>query len=560
MNDVWPGDDELLFLPLGGAGEIGMNLNLYGHAGQWLAVDMGVTFGDDSMPMIEVVMPDPAWIVERRQHLAGLVLTHGHEDHLGAVQYLWPLLRCPVYASPFAAALLRAKLHEVGLTDEVPITVVNPGERFRVGAFDLEMIVVTHSIPEPTSLAIRTAAGMVLHTGDWKFDPNPLIGPPADYAALRRLGDEGVMALVGDSTNVFTQGDSGSEATVRTALTDLIGEFSGKVAVCCFATNLARMESIALAAQANDRQVTLVGRSLWRIERIARELGYLSDVPAFLDEHDAGWLPDGKCLYICTGSQGEPRAALARIASGDHPHITLGKGDTVIFSSRVIPGNEKAIFRIQNQLVARGVDIVTGGDRCIHVSGHPGRNDLAEMYRLTRPALIVPVHGEARHMQEHRDLARACGVPETVAVEDGALTRLAPGPAMVIDQVPTGRLGVDGIGAKGRPRLVRLDGEILRSRRRMVYNGSAVVTVVLDQAGFLLGDPQLTALGLLDAENEAEEHETVVDAVRDAIADVPSRLRHDDGVVREAARRAVRRSLRDMLGHKPVTNVHLVRV
>ena len=559
MAKTCNGDGELVFLPLGGTGEIGMNLNVYGYGGKWLIVDLGVSFGDDSMPMIDVVMPDPAWIEARKDDLVGIVLTHGHEDHLGAVQYLWRRLRCPVYATPFAAAILHNKLHEVGLSHSVPLHIVELGSTFPVGPFEIEMISLTHSIPEPNAIAIRTPVGTVLHTGDWKFDPDPLIGEPSDFEALRRLGKEGVLALVGDSTNVFSKGESGSEATVRANLIELIGRFSGKVAVSCFATNVARMESITLAAQAHGRDVALVGRSLWRIDKAARELGYLSHLPPYLTDHDAGYLPDDKILYICTGSQGEPRAALARIANDDHPHVNLGEGDVVIFSSRIIPGNEKPIYHIQNELVRLGVEVVTERDEHIHVSGHPSREDMKEMYNLVRPRLAIPVHGEARHIQEHARLALDCGVDETMEIENGEMVRLAPGEPEIIDVVPVGRLGVDGIGDDG-PRLVRLDGEILRSRRRMVYNGSAVATIVLDRSGRLVGDPQLTALGLLDADHEAEEHDAVVDAVRDAVEDMPLKARLDDGAVREAARRAVRRCLREMLGHKPVTDVHLVRV
>ncbi|CAA7621033.1 Predicted hydrolase of the metallo-beta-lactamase superfamily [Candidatus Terasakiella magnetica] len=547
-------DSGLYFLPLGGVGEIGMNLSLYGCGGKWLMVDLGVSFGDDTMPMVDVVMADPSWIEERRDQLVGLVITHGHEDHLGAVQYLWKRLRCPIWATPFSASILKNKLHEAGIHNEVELNIVPLGGRFKAGPFDVEMISVTHSIPEPNVLAIRTSAGTIVHTGDWKFDPDPLLGLPTDFEALRRVGKEGVLALIGDSTNVFTKGHSGSESRVRASMIELFGRFDGRIAVSCFATNVARLESIALAAQANDRSVALVGRSLWRIDKAARENGYLADLPPFLTEHDGGYVPKDKMLYICTGSQGEPRAALARIASGDHPHVTLGKGDTVIFSSRIIPGNEKEIYRLQNDLVRLGVELVTEKDEFVHVSGHPGREEMEEMYRLIRPRISVPVHGEARHLQEHARLARACGVAEALEIGDGAMVRLAPGPAEVVDHVPIGRLCVDG------PRIVRLDSEILRNRRRMVFNGSAVVTVVLDKFGKLLGDPQLTALGLLDSAHEAEEHDAVVEAVRDAIEELPVKVRKDDGVVRETARLAVRRSLRDSHGKKPITDVHLVRL
>lgn len=545
---------ELYFVPLGGAGEIGMNMNLYGFGGKWLMVDLGVTFGDDSMPMIDVVMPDPAWIEERADDLVGIVLTHAHEDHLGAVHYLWPKLRCPVYASPFAAALLKGKLHEVGLQNTVPVHVVTPNRPFDVGPFEVEMVAMTHSIPEPNTLAIRTPAGTVVHTGDWKLDPDPLISPPADTETLRRIGNEGVLALVGDSTNVFTKGHSGSEAEVRANLISLLGRFDRRIAIGCFATNVARVESIALAAEANGRSVALVGRSLWRIEKAARELGYLKDIAPFLTDHDAADLPADKVVYICTGSQGEPRAALARIAANDHPNVRLGKGDTVLFSSRVIPGNEKAIFRVQNELVRLGCQVITDREEFIHVSGHPGREELETMIQLVRPNIVVPVHGEARHVREHCALATKLGVPHTQVVEDGAMLRLAPDGPEIVDHVATGRLAQDG------PRLIRLDSEILRDRRRMVFNGSAVCTIVCDRKGNLVADPQVTALGLLDADHFVEEHDTVVDAAMDAFEDLPLSGRLDDAVAQEAVRRAVRRTLKDMLGHKPVTTVHLVRV
>jgi len=546
--------DELVFLPLGGTGEIGMNLNLYGCRGKWLIVDCGVSFGDDSTPGVDVFMPDPAFIEERRKDLVGIVLTHGHEDHLGAVHHLWHKLRCPVYATPFSAALLRGKLRENGLESQVPVHEVPLGGTAKIGPFEVEFVTQTHSIPEPNSLAIHTPHGTVLHTGDWKFDPAPMVGPEADFAKLQRLGDDGVLAVVGDSTNVFTRGAAGSESAVRESMKGLFGRFKKRIAVACFATNVARVESIAIAAAEHDRHVALVGRSLWRIDQAARANGYMKGLPAFLNEHDAAYLPEDKVLYICTGSQGEPRAALARIASDSHPHVTLRGGDVVIFSSRVIPGNEKPIYRLQNQLVKLGVEVVTEKDHFIHVSGHPGREEMARLYQLVRPQICVPVHGEARHLREHAQLAMDNHVPNQVVLEDGDMLRLAPGAPEIVDHVPTGRLAIDGT------RLVSMDSIIIRNRHRMVHNGSAVVTVVLDRLGKLLGDPQISALGLLDSEHEAEEHEAVVDAVKEAIGELTKLARQNDDVVREAARLAVRRHLKVSHGKKPLTDVHLVRV
>lgn len=547
-------NDELIFLPLGGSGEIGMNLNLYGVRGKWLIVDCGVTFGDDSTPGVEVMMADPSFIEERRKDLVGIVLTHAHEDHLGAVHWLWHRLRCPVYATPFTATLLRGKLHEANLVGMVDVHEIPLGGGVKLGPFDIELIGQTHSIPEPNSLAIRTPLGTVVHTGDWKFDPNPLIGETADFDKMKRIGDEGVLALVGDSTNVFTKGSAGSEAEVRKSLISLFGQYSGKLAVACFATNLARVESIAVAAAENGRDVALVGRSLWRIEEAARKNGYLKGIPPFLTEHDAGYLPEDKVVYICTGSQGEPRAALSRIASDQHPHVTLGRGDVVIFSSRIIPGNEKSIYRLQNLLSRQGVEVVTEKDHFVHVSGHPGRDEMTRMYQMLRPAIAVPVHGENRHQLEHAALARACDVEKTVIVENGDMLRLAPGEPEIVDHVTTGRLAVDG------HRLVPMDSEIMRNRHRMVHNGAAVVTIVLDRKGKLLGAPQVSAQGLLHSEHEADEHDAVVEAVRTAINEMSHAARGDDGAVKETARLAVRRHLKGSHGKKPLTDVHLVRL
>ena len=451
-----PGPDDLWFLPLGGSGEIGMNLNLYGHAGKWLMVDLGISFGDETMPGVDVIMPDPAFIAERREDLVGLVITHAHEDHLGAVQHLWPELRCPVYATPFTASVLRAKLFEKNLAGRVEIIEVPLSGRFTAGPFDVELVRVTHSVPEPSALILRTPLGAVLHTGDWKLDPAPVTGEPTDEAALIRLGDEGVLAMVCDSTNATVPGSSGSETAVRESLIELFGRFENRIAISCFATNVARLDSIAAAAAANDRHVALVGRSLWRINEAARANGYLKDVAPFLSEHDAGFLPREKTVLICTGSQGEPRSALSRIAADDHPEITLERGDTVIFSSREIPGNERAIGRVQNMLIGQGVEVITADDAFVHVSGHPAQDELIRMYQWVRPKLAVPVHGEIRHQTEHARLARSCQVADTIIPENGSIIRLAPGPAEVVGQVQHGRLALDG------KRIVPLDAGVMR--------------------------------------------------------------------------------------------------
>jgi ribonuclease J len=546
--------DALYFVPLGGAGEIGMNLNVYGYGGDWLIIDCGVTFGDDSQPGIEVVMPDPGFIVERRDRLLGIVATHAHEDHIGAIPYLWTQLRCPVWATPFTASLLRAKLVEVGLADRVRINVVPMSGRFTIGPFDLELITLTHSIPEPNAVALRTPVGIVLHTGDWKFDPDPLIGPTADEAALTRVGDEGVLALIGDSTNALRPGTSGSEADLRRSLTDLIGRYEARVAVACFASNVARLETIARAAAAHGRDVALVGRSLWRMDKAARENGYLADLPRFLTEDEAGYIPRDRVVMICTGSQGEPRAALSRIARDDHPNVVLERGDVAIFSSRIIPGNEKAINRLQNSLVRLGVEIVTEEDHFVHVSGHPARDELVRMYQMVRPKIAIPVHGEARHLIAHAQLAGECQVQQPLVIQNGDMVRLAATGAIVVDEVPVGRLASDGKG------LLPLDGAALKDRRRATFNGTAVATLVLDRQGRLVAPPAISLIGVVEPAVAEETMPALRGVLERVVDELPAGSRRDDGAVREAARRGLRRVLNERFGKRPLVEIHVVRI
>ena len=541
-------------MALGGANEIGMNLSLYGCAGDWLILDCGVTFGDDSQPGLDVVMPDPAFIAERRDRLLGIVATHAHEDHIGAIPYLWPQLRCPVWATPFTASLLRAKLVEVGLADKVKINVVPMSGRFTIGPFDLELVTLTHSIPEPNAVVLRTAAGTVLHTGDWKLDPDPLIGEPADEVALRRLGDEGVLAMICDSTNALRPGSSGSEADLRRSLTELVGRYDARVAVACFASNVARLETIAHAAAAHGREVALVGRSLWRMDKAARENGYLADLPSFLTEDEAAYIPRDRIVMICTGSQGEPRSALARIARDDHPSVELEPGDVVIFSSRIIPGNEKAIGRLQNALARLGIEIVTELDHFVHVSGHPARDELVRMYQMIRPQIAIPVHGEARHLIAHAHLAGECQVPQPLIVENGDMVRLVAAGATIVDEVPVGRLASDG------KTLLPLDGAALKDRRRIVFNGSAVATLVVDRQGRLAAPPAITVMGLV----EPEAVEAVLPSLRTAIErsfdELPASARRDDDAITEAARRSLRRVLNERFGKRPLVEIQVMRI
>lgn len=536
-----------------------MNLNLYGHAGKWLMIDLGVTFGEENLPGIDVVMPDPSFIVERKEDLVGLVLTHAHEDHIGAVPYLWDRLRCPIYATPFTAALLRRKLIDDGIEEEVPITEVEMSGRFSLGPFEIELVTLTHSIPEPNALIIHTPAGKVLHTGDWKLDEDPLVGESYDEARLRRLADEGVLAMVCDSTNAVVPGLSGSELDVREGLAKILPRFENRVAVACFASNVARLETVIRVADACGRRVSLVGRSMHRIYAAARESGYLEDLPPLVDVRDVGYLPKEEVLLLCTGSQGERRAALWRIAHDDHPEVVLEEGDAVIFSSRVIPGNEKDIFALYNSLSKLGIEVVSdetvrGSGHAIHVSGHPARDELAQMYQWVRPQIAIPVHGEARHLEAHAKLAEECQVPMTVVPENGSLIRLAPGKPEIVDYVPSGRLAVDG------NRLLPVDSPILRARRKQIFAGSAVVTLVIGKDGRLLAEPRISAVDLLDPVDDTEIVEALIDDAADALERMRRKARDDEDTVAETVRIAVRRSFNRLVGKKPIVEVQVIRV
>lgn len=547
-----PGD--LLWLPLGGAGEIGMNLSLYGHGGKWLMVDCGVTFSDDRMPWIDVIVPDIGFIADRRDDLLGIVLTHAHEDHLGAIPWLWEQLQCPVYATPFACGLLRRKLVETGLEKTVPIHEVPPGGGVRLEPFSVDFIQLAHSIPETQALLIETPAGRVLHATDWKLDPEPLLGPVTDEQGMRSAGEKGLVAMMCDSTNVFVDGHTGSEGPLRGSLTDIVADQPQRVVVTMFASNVARMESCIRAAESAGRRVALVGRSLWRMAEIARECGYLLDCPEFVDSRDIGYLPRDEIMILATGSQGEAHAALARIAADDHPDIALEEGDSVIFSSREIPGNERAIGRIQNALARLSVHVITERDGFVHVSGHPAREELKTLYAWVKPPLLVPIHGETRHLIEHRRFAEENGIPATAMAENGEVLRLAPGPAEIVDYVPSGRFGVDG------KRLVPVEGGILRARKRMGFTGVAVATIVLNRKGQILDEPQLSAPGLLDdAGIDDTLYDNAIDAMEDAVLRLSPSSRKNDEEVEEAARRAVRRVLHEATGHRPLTQIHVVR-
>lgn len=550
--------NELVFLPIGGIGEIGMNCYLYGlgpeDARQWLMVDLGITFPEGEFdPGVDVILPDVRFIAEERSRLAGIVLTHAHEDHFGAVAELWPRLRVPVYATPFTAALLKAKLAEFGSAEDLEIIEVALNSRFNVGPFELELISVTHSIPEPNALALRTPLGLVLHTGDWKLDPKPFVGGPMETARLQEIGTEGVLAMVCDSTNAMRDGRSPSESDVAETLKKIIKGAKRRVAVTIFASNVARILAVAEAARASGRQLVVAGRAMHRMIAVAIATGYLPSDFRYHDQQHFTYLQPDEIVVLCTGSQGEPRAALARIAEDQHPDIRLDRGDLVIFSSRTIPGNERVVGRIQNKLIEMGCDLITDNEALVHVTGHPRREEMRELYSWMRPRIAIPMHGEARHLAEHARLARDAGVPEVVRIRNGDILRLAPGRAEVIDEAPVGRLFRDGA------LLIESEASVVRERRALSYAGIAVVAFTMSSKGDV--GPAEIVLDGIPRENDAGRPmlSIVQDAVENTIRSIPPKNRRDADVVREAVRRGVRSVIETHWGKRPITKILVMR-
>ena len=554
------GNQELVFAPLGGVGEIGMNLSIYGLGGErrrtWLAVDCGVGFANEEhVPGVDLVLPDIRYLVEERKNLAGIVITHGHEDHIGALIDLWPRLKVPLYATPFTAALLQAKCEGEPGAPKIPVTIIPLGGRFNVGPFDVEYVSVAHSIPESNALIIRTPAGTVLHTGDWKIDPTPVIGPPTDEAKLRAIGDEGVLALIGDSTNAVREGRSPSESDVAKSLAELIKTAPARVAVTTFASNVSRLRCVADAARACGREVVIVGRAMERITQVARETGYFDGVQDFLGIDAYGYLPPDKVVALCTGSQGEPRAALSRIARDDHPEVTFNRGDRVIFSSRAIPGNEKAVAGVINGLIVQGIEVVTDRTHLVHVSGHPRQAELEDMLRWVRPQIVLPVHGEALHMAEHAALARRIGVPKVTTCQDGDLVRLAPNGPAIIDEVPVGRIYKDG------RLLVDAQTRTIPDRRRLGFAGVVSVALAVTEKGELVTDPEIELTGVPETNAAGETMSNIVyDAVMEALESLPRGRRRDPDAMAESVSRAVRGTLAREWDKKPTCHVHVLTV
>jgi ribonuclease J len=554
-----PGPHELVFAPLGGVGEFGMNLSIYGIGDErrrtWLAVDLGVSFAsEEHLPGVDLILPDVRYLVDERKNISGLVLTHAHEDHFGALIDLWPRVKIPIYATPFTAALLEAKrAGELG-APKIPVNVVALGSRFDVGPFNIELVTMAHSIPESNALIIRTPGGTVLHTGDWKIDPTPILRDPTDEKKLRALGEEGCLVLVGDSTNAVRDGRSPSEADVAKTIAELVRTARGRVAVTTFASNVARLRAVADAARAADREVVVIGRAMERVVQIARETGYLDGVQDFRPMDAYGYLPPNKVVALCTGSQGEPRAALSRIAEDQHPEVTFSAGDRVIYSARTIPGNEKAVNRVINLLIEQGIEVITDRTHLVHVSGHPRRAELEELIGWVKPKVLIPVHGEALHLHEHATLARRCGVRDVVECRNGDLVQLSP-QVRIVDEVPAGRIYKDGM------LLVEADARTVADRRRLSFAGAVSVAIAITDKGELVEDPSLDLIGIPERDRDGGLlHEAAHDAVLETIKSLPRARRRDPDAVAEAVRRAVRAAVAQRWGKKPMCHVHVLTV
>ncbi|MBI0167013.1 ribonuclease J [Bartonella sp. M0280] len=549
-------NNELVFLPLGGVGEIGMNLGVYGFGPegnrQWLMVDLGVSFAGPELPGVDLIMPDIRFLENERPNILGLVVTHAHEDHFGAILDLWPKLKIPVYCTAFTAGLLETKRELDYSSYDVPVTLFKAGDQFELGPFAIEAIAVAHSIPEPVSLAIKTSLGTVIHTGDWKIDNEPSLGAPTDEKRFSELGDEGVLALVCDSTNSMREGVSPTEHDVLKSLTEIIANERGRVAITTFSSNVGRIISIARAAKEAGRQVLLVGRSIKRSVIVAEELGYLEGIDPFLNEEDYPYIPRDKIVMVLTGSQGEQRAALAKLSRDEMRSLALTAGDTVIYSSRSIPGNERSIIDTQNRLIDMGVKIITDHDALVHVSGHPRRSDLKKMYEWVRPKILVPVHGEALHLAAQTVLGRQAGIKTVAEIRNGDMLKLAPEPAEIIDEVPVGQIYKDG-------NLIGNEDEMgISERRKLSYVGHVAVSFLLDKHYNLVEMPEVVTFGLPETDDEGELFDDIIsNTIETTIDSIPRARRKDDEVIHEAVRRSIRATINEKWGKKPVCTVFI---
>ena len=547
-------DSELIFIPLGGSGEIGMNANLYHYQSDWLMIDLGISFSDETTPGVDIILPDIRFAEEQKVNIKAIILTHAHEDHFGAVPYLWEKLNVPIYGTPFTIALLKRKLEEAKISDDIPLNVIDYNVDYKFGAFTVEFVALSHSIPDPAAIVLKTDKGQILHTGDWKFDETPMVGNKTDVQKLKRIGDEGVIALIGDSTNALIDGRTPSESVAREGLTKVIANSQFTVAVTCFASNIARISSIISAANENNRHVCVVGRALHRSIAAARETGYLDNIPDFVSEVDAGLMPRENLVIICTGSQGETRAALAKISNGMHENIKLQTEDTVIFSSRQIPGNENAIARVQNQFLRQKINIITDEDALVHVSGHPARDELIDLYNIIRPQIAIPVHGTARHLDAHAKLAASCQVPEIHIPENGNIISLKNNRIKVVDKIPVSQF------TQGSGSIIDLQSDMLRSRRQMLWNGSVSVSVLLDKMGSLMQAPTVTQDGVCMGEEESDYLADISLLVDTQLEKTNKNLLNDDSAVQTLIIGKVKSATKSRFRIRPKVHAHIIRI
>jgi ribonuclease J len=550
--------EELIFCPLGGSGEIGMNMNLYAYGKEdnqkWIIVDMGVTFADDTIPGVDLIMPDPGFIIDKKDDLLGIVLTHAHEDHIGAVAHIWPDLKCQLYATPFTATLLTEKFKEKKIDISSFLKIVPLNSKIKLGAFEIDFVTLTHSILEPNGLSIKTPLGTILHTGDWKIDPNPLIGNKIDEEKLKKIGNSGVSAMICDSTNIFSPGRAGSESDVRDSLLKIMEVKTKRILVTSFASNVARMESIFYCAKKTRRSICLVGRSMHRIYKAAKKCGYLKGLIEPLEPRDAKKISKNKILYLATGSQGEPMGAMNRVVNGSHPDVFLEEGDCVIFSSKIIPGNEKKLYNLQNQIVRNNIEIISEENAFVHVSGHPNRDDLKDMYKWVKPKSIIPVHGEHRHMQEHVSFAKEMQVPKTLLIENGDIIKLLPGDApVIIDKAPSGRVYLDGSIS------VETDSQSIKDRKNLSINGYLEITLLVSNNG-KIKKPIISFRGIPENQNNEPFIFDMEDEIFNICKTFSLENKKQQRNLIETIKQNCRRIVRDKTGKKPFTNINIARI
>jgi ribonuclease J len=550
--------EELIFCPLGGSGEIGMNMNLYAYGKEdnqkWIIVDMGVTFADDTIPGVDLIMPDPGFIIEKKNDLLGIVLTHAHEDHIGAVAHIWPELKCKLYATPFTAALLTEKFKEKKIDISSFLKIVPLNSQIKLGAFEIDFVTLTHSILEPNGLSIKTPLGTILHTGDWKIDPNPLIGNKIDEEKLKKIGNSGVSAMICDSTNIFSPGRAGSESDVRDSLLGIMEIKTKRILVTSFASNVARMESIFYCAKKTGRSICLVGRSMHRIYKAAKKCGYLKGLIEPLEPRDAKKVSKNKILYLATGSQGEPMGAMNRIVNSSHPDVFLEEGDCVIFSSKIIPGNEKKLYNLQNQIVKNNIEIISEENAFVHVSGHPNRDDLKDMYKWVKPKSIIPVHGEHRHMQEHVSFAKEMQIPKTLLIENGDIIKLLPGDApQIIDKAPSGRVYLDGSIS------VETDSQSIKDRKNLSVNGYLEITLLVSNNG-KIKKPIISFRGIPENQNNEPFIFDMEDEIFNICKTFSLESKNQQKNLIETIKQNCRRIVREKTGKRPFTNINIARI